>query len=167
MQDTTELPAPEWTGETIAAMIVIPLLIVALAVATYLFRRWEITERGDRYGDPAIAKGLWITMLAGIVLASAGLWWGMYPWKAEYHQWRPVTGRVTTVDSRMVPAGEHGMEQKFVVMFDGNPQQYGVIDTRAAGVKPGDQLTITCVRRWQWAGEHGYDCNFVGLERAR
>lgn len=51
------------------------------------------------------------------------------------------------------------------IKFRGSAQQYGVLDTRAAGIKPGDRLSIACVKRWQWSGTHGYDCNFVDLER--
>jgi hypothetical protein len=158
---------PEWTGETIATFIAVPLLILGLAVAAYWLRRGEKQQSTKTYGEPGMFKAAWMAALIGIVLAVVGTWWGMYPWKTEYHQWTPVSGVVDTVDSRLLPAGETSVEQKFVVSFRGNPQQYGVLDTRAAGVKPGDRLTITCVRRWQWSGTHGYDCNFVSLERVR
>lgn len=158
---------PEWTGETIATFIAVPLLILGLAVAAVLLRRGEKREANEVYGDPFFCRVGWIAALVLIGIAVIGTWWGMYPWKAEYHQWTPVSGVVDTVDSRLLPAGDSAVEQKFVVSFKGNQQQYGVLDTRAAGVKPGDRLTITCVRRWQWSGAHGYDCNFVSLERAR
>lgn len=157
------VPATEYTGESIAAVIAMPLVIVGLAVAGWLLIRKARTVRDDF--DRPMLLGLGIAGAAGAVLAVVGFWWGMYPWKAEYHEWRPVSGVVASVDSRLVPAGSNSMEDKFVVTFEGNPQQYGVLDTRAAGVKPGDTLTITCVRRWQWSGTHGFDCNFVDLQR--
>lgn len=101
------------------------------------------------------------------VLAAIAFWWGMYPWKSEYHHWTPISGVVDTVDSRTVAVDGGGMEDKFVVKYRGSDLQFGVLDTRAAGLKPGDQLTITCVRIYQWSGTHGYDCNFVSMERAK
>jgi hypothetical protein len=160
------VPASEYTGATIAAMTIVPLLIAILAgVAVGLFRKAIHPDTGP--DDDSFFLWCAIASAAGVVVAAVGLWWGMYPWKAEYHEWRPVSGVVETIDSRLVASGngDGSMEDKFVVTFKGNPQEYGVLDTRAAAVKPGDTLTITCVRRWQWSGSHGYDCNFVDMER--
>lgn len=170
-------PSVEWTIESIVSVLLVPLIAaVFLFVGVYCWKRFstmrrDIQEHGDTtYGMKAfdcnsfgVGAGI---CFAAVVLCAFGLWWGMYPWKAEYHQWRPVSGVVDTVDSRILPAGDSSMEQKFVVRFKGSPQQYGVLDTRAAGVKPGDRLTVTCVRRWQWSGTHGFDCNFVSLDGA-
>jgi len=158
---------PELTGETIATMIVVPLIIAAvLIVCAFFFTMWRAL-RARGHDDAPLALACWILSALLAVGIVAATWWGMYPWKAEYHHWTPKSGVVDTVDSRLVPSGDKSMEQKFVVSFVGEDQQYAVIDTRAAGVKPGDRLTITCVRRWQWSGTHGYDCNFVSLERGR
>lgn len=157
------VPETEWTGEAIAAVVAMPIVIAALAVAGWLLIRKARTVRDDF--DRPMLLSLGIAGVVGAVVAVAGFWWGMYPWKAEYHQWRALSGVVATVDSRLVPAGSNSMEDKFVVTFVGNPQQYGVLDTRAAAVRPGDELTITCVRRWQWSGTHGFDCNFVDMQR--
>jgi hypothetical protein len=166
----------EYTGQAIAAMITVPILfLLLLAGSVFLFKKWrglraeKLAGEHDEYAvvTPALALTAFIVCAVSAVVAAVGLWWGMYPWKAEYHEWRPVSGVVETVDSRLTAASGNGtMEDKFVVTFEGNPQQYGVLDTRAAGVKPGDRIEITCVRRWQWSGSHGYDCNFVGLEKA-
>lgn len=145
----------EYTSGSIAALIVVPLVIAGAAAGAWaLWRlRNEARDSMDRMGIKILA-----VCCALIAVGSAvGLWWGMYPWKVEYHEWRQVSGTVNSVDSRIVP----GMEDKFVVTFKGNPQQYGVFDTRTASVRPGDKLIITCVRRWQWVGTHGYDCEFV------
>lgn len=148
-----------YTGETIAtivAMIVcaVVFLIVAAAIAFIAEDYFELIFS-------------YLVLLVVTALAVVGFWWGMYPWAAEYHHWVPKSGTVETVDSRLISAGQSSMEDKFVVKFQGSDQQYGVLDTRAAGLKPGDHLTITCVKRWQWSGTHGYDCNFVSLERAK
>jgi hypothetical protein len=177
---TNQQPTPtaEWTIESIVSVVLVPLIAASfLLVGVYCWKRFsllrkDIQEHGDSmYGSKSFDCNTF-GVVAGVcfgavVVCALGLWWGMYPWKAEYHQWRPVSGVVETVDSRILPAGESSMEQKFVVRFKGNLQQYGVLDTRAAGVKPGDVLSVACVRRWQWSGAHGFDCNFVSLDGAR
>lgn len=158
------LPVDEYTGETVAAVSTVPILIVFfLAMTAFCLWAWRRTE--DDMDRPLWLFG-WI--ISAVIAASIGalFWWGMYPWKADYHQWRAVTGTVDSIDSRLTTAGQSGgMEDKYVVTFQGNDQEYGVLDTRAAAVRRGDTLTITCVRRWQWTGSHGYDCNFVDLIR--
>jgi heme/copper-type cytochrome/quinol oxidase subunit 2 len=160
---------PELTGETIATMIVVPLLAaVVILIGVFFFVVWRSLRARD-HDDARLALACWILSAVLLVGIGAATWWGMYPWEAEYHHWTPKSGVVDTVDSRIVPGGSDSksVEQKFVVSFAGEDQQYAVMDTRAAGVKPGDRLTITCVRRWQWSGTPGYDCNFVSLERGR
>lgn len=157
--------ATEYTGSAIAAMVAVPILILILIIGAIVALRLRRGERNGPYSDRGLYLGIAITCVAAAVVAAVGLWWGMYPWKAEYHEWRPISGTVAKVDSRLMStgAGDGSMEDKFVVTFEGNPQRYGILDTRAASVEPGDSLTITCVRRWQWSGTHGHDCNFVEL----
>jgi hypothetical protein len=160
---------PELTGETVLTMVVVPLLVAATTlVGVFFFVVWRHLRARD-HDDTGLAMASWVLCIVALIAIGGLTWWGMYPWKSEYHHWTPKSGVVATVDSRIVPGGtdSKSVEQKFVVSFAGEDQQYAVMDTRAAGVKPGDRLTITCVRRWQWSGTHGYDCNFVALERAR
>lgn len=148
----------ELTGGTVATIVVAPtLLVLSVLLAVFLFRKWR---RSNDDIDRPMFLGCWIACAVGAVATVVCTWWGMFPWKYEYHHWVPISGVVETIDSRLV-----AMEGKFVVKFEGDDQQYGVLDTRAAGVRTGDQVTITCVRRWQWSGTHGYDCNFVSLEK--
>lgn len=169
-----------YTGETIATMILIPIALLLCAglfiglrlrarkLAAKSAAEYKLSYLTDWDGDNArlLRRWSWAGPV-GAVVTVALTWWGMYPWAAEYHHWVPKSGTVDTVDSRLISAGNSSMEDKFVVKFQGSDQQYGVLDTRAAGLKPGDHLTITCVKRWQWSGTHGYDCNFVSLERAK
>jgi hypothetical protein len=101
-----------------------------------------------------------------IVLIIGGLCF--FPFKGEYHHWQNISGTVTSTNSRFLANSDgKGTSQKFVVTFDGAPdQQFGCNDTRCATVRKGDDLTITCKRSWQWFGTPGYDCNFVSLRRA-
>lgn len=162
---------PELTGGTITTIILVPLGLIVCAAAFVLLRRYAAHKDGVSgifaSEDATLARRLSWLAPAAVVATIVLTWWGMYPWKSEYHHWTPVSGVVDTVDSRLVPMGENSMGDKYVVKFQGGDAQYGVLDTRAAGLKPGDKLTITCVRIWQWAGTHGYDCNFVSLERAK
>jgi amino acid transporter len=157
------LPPDDYTGETVATMATVPTLIVfCVAVAVFAFWSWRRTS--DDLDRPLwLFTGIGFTVIAASI--GALLWWGMYPWQAEYHQWRAVAGTVATVNSRLTATDVGTMQDKYVVTFQGNAQEYGVLDTRAAAVRPGDKLTITCVRRWQWSGAHGYDCNFVDAVR--
>lgn len=146
------------TAGTIATIIAVPLILLCLSLFFWVGRRWGAVA--DEYDAPfaAVIQGA----SAGLILVTlVGTWWGMYPWKAEYHNWTPVSGTVATIDSRLV-GRDQSTDQKFVVTFTGSAQQYGVTDTRAASVRVGDSLDLTCVRQWQQAGTDGYDCNFVG-----
>lgn len=151
-----------WTVESIIAVIAMPVLILAALTGAVLC--WIAARRGDY--EAGLFRGFSIVCLVTAIGFGVGFWWGMYPWQAEYHQWRPVTGVVATTDSRLLAAGDGSTEQKFVVTFVDNPIQYGVLDTRAASVRPGDRLDISCVRRWQQAGTDGYDCLFGSMTRA-
>ena len=99
---------------------------------------------------------------AVVIIASVISVFALYPYKAEYHSWRVHSGVVDKISSRLVSAGDKGgTDQKFVVVFRGSTQPYGVVDTRASLVKPGDPLRITCIRRHQWGGGvDGYDCRW-------
>jgi hypothetical protein len=148
------------TGGTIATMICIPVLLAVCVGAAALARVVIIYDTDDGDAD-ALRVVPWVfgVVVAMILAATA---WGMYPWEWQYHEWTPTGGVVATVDSRLV-AGDHSTDQKFVVTFVGHTQQYGVTDTRASGIRPGDTLNITCVRQWQYSGTDGLDCNFVSL----
>lgn len=138
-----------WTVESIIALTLVPLGILVCLVCAFA---------GFMDDEP----GIGVTFGVCAVLAAAALWWGMYPWEAEYHQWRPVAGTIQNISSRLVPS-DHGTEQKFVVQFVGDHKLYAVLDTRAATAHPGDHLAIECVRRWQQAGTDGWDCMFDTL----
>lgn len=154
-----------FTVGTVVTILVVPVLLaVALGAAVYF---WLRSRRESAAVDRTSFRWLSVGAVGAAVVVAVVSWWGMYPWRAEYHEWREVSGVVEFIDSRMLPAeGGRGVEDKFVVIFEGSPQQYGVLDTRAASARPGDTLTITCVRQYQRAGTHGYDCNFVSLVKS-
>lgn len=87
----------------------------------------------------------------------------MWPFKYDYHHWVDKGGVVTDVSKRLVPAGDSGMQEKFVFTINGKP--YGVTDTRAALVKRGDKVKIRCKKAYEWGTSydaHGWDCKWAG-----
>jgi hypothetical protein len=97
-----------------------------------------------------------------VIAATACLMW---PYAGEYHQWRETRGTVEVIDSRLVGANKSTTERFVVTFTDG--RQRSCDDTRCSAVREGDELTLMCKRAWQWAGEHGYDCNFVSVKAVR
>lgn len=155
-------PSEHWSigvlvGGPIAALVFIALTLLA----AWAFRR----RHHDDYNATDLSVLAWCSAGAAVVVVVASVLF-FYPFKAEYHQWREVSGTVATTNSRFL-SGDNGTDQKFVVTFDGSGQQFGCSDTRCAGVQKGDDLTLTCKRSWQWFGTPGYDCNFVALGGAR
>ena len=103
------------------------------------------------YRLPAVALALAALTSAGITAASN------IPFKAEYLQWRPVTGVVEQADSRFNSRGE-GVSEVYVLTIDGQP--YRVDDNRAITVDEGDTVSLMCTREWQWAASDGYSCRW-------
>lgn len=148
------------TTWSMGVLIGLPLLLIALGSCIVA---WFWAGRFAGYDADFNRKATrWVSGTAAALLVVVGLA-GFYPYGAEYHQWRPVSGTVAKIDKRLIGNGK-GMEEKFVVVFAGDGQQYGCNDTRCASVRPGDSLAITCKRTWQFAGTDGYDCNFVSTE---
>lgn len=154
-----------WTLSTLIWLPVAVFLTIGSIVAAILLWRCAQSEKGERYGDrgPALFLfGCSIFCALCVVIATTV---GMYPYSAEYHQWRETSGTVTKIDKRLISTGD-GMSDKFVVRFDGDGQQFGCDDTRCASVEVGDALTLSCKRAWQYTGTDGYDCRFVSTEAA-
>lgn len=138
-------------GGPIAALFILAGIIV-LALSIWM---WHDTHEG---------LGVVAAAVAYLVAVFAILGFCYYPLDADYHQWRDVSGTVEQIDNRLIGSGD-GMETKFVVLIDG--QQYGCDDTRCAGVREGDDLTLSCKRAWQYTGVDGYDCRFISTEASR
>ena len=129
-------------GLPLAALLVIGCLIWII----YWFREeeFDLAFRG-------VTLAIAIIVITGLV---------MWPWKAEYHAYRPIEGTVTSVNSRILPAGE-AVEQKFVVTLEGDPHPYGIQDTRASLLKVGDNVKLRCRKVYQWGStDHGDDCRW-------
>jgi hypothetical protein len=147
---------------SLGTMIGLPASIlgcVVLAGCIWLAWRWVVKSRGDEFGEHGMALGIFGLAVLSLLCAIVGIAWGMWPYDAEYHQWRETSGTVQTIDSRFVGA-DRSTTERFVVTFD-DGRQRSCDDTRCAQVREGDGLTLACKRAWQWAGTHGYDCNYV------
>lgn len=155
-----------WSLGTLIWLPICALLVAACVVAIWWARRWVNREKAktgpscDRYvGEARFAlAAAWVIVALLIGFTATGMW----PYKAEYHQWRDTSGTVQTVDSRLLS----GAVERYVVTFD-DGRQRSCDDTRCTQVEVGDYLTLACKRAWQWAGTHGYDCNYVSHEPTR
>lgn len=96
--------------------------------------------------------GLFIVL--GLTLALA------FPFDMAYHSYRPVHGTVEAIGKRLL-GGKDNLSEKYAIRFKGSPQIYGCEDTRCSVAKPGDTLKLNCIRSWQWASVHGYDCRYA------
>lgn len=145
-------------GLLIGLPVTILLVLICIGWIVFVIKTtdprsdWERTDR---------RVGVLIGVAAAlIVVGIAASPLGFYPYQAQYHRWEPVQGTVDQVAKRIVNDGD-GITEKFVVRFEGNQQEYGCEDTRCAVVDRGDQVSLACIRVWQYAGLDGYDCRFV------
>ena len=129
------------------------VLCVALIASTAI-GVWMTTDDADMRGMGV----LWI--VGTFVICGALLVANNFPFDMAYHSYRPVSGTVASVGSRLVDTGSNSTETKYVVTFKGSSQAYACLDTRCALVKPGDHLQLMCIRTWQYASVPGYDCNY-------
>jgi len=154
---------------TLPVYIAPPLILLGLAACVYGVRKGLERRRKyaapDRYGlkqfergeGTWLAAGCAVSALTTVVIAAISF----FPYGAEYHQWRAVSGTVAAVDSRLVTQGSSSLSERFVVTFEGSSQPFAIDDTRAATVRPGDDLTIACKREWVYASVDGYGCRWA------
>jgi hypothetical protein len=150
-----------WSLGVLIGLPVVVIIVLAAIGGAGLSLAWAARQRSS-YASREGAVLAWVFLGVALITVAVAAWL-FYPYEAEYHQWREVSGTVETVDSRLLPSGD-AVQEKFVVRFEGDRQEFGVEDTRAALLEPGDQLTVTCKRAWQFAGTDGYDCRWISSE---
>lgn len=148
-----------WLGPLLALTLIALLAFGARQAYWY-------ANSAQRMDEVGLGRWLGRLCLASIIVVVLGTAYALYPYSDQYHEWRHISGTVSSTNSRFL-AGDHGTNQKFVITFAGSDQQFGCNDTRCATVREGDDLTITCKRSFQWFGTPGYDCNFVSMKAAR
>jgi hypothetical protein len=145
-------------GLPVAGLIVLAAIGLILGSLIYAARErdWFPALTGGGVGIAAIIVTLVVT---GFL---------MWPWSAEYHEWQTESGTIAAVNSRLLASGTQGggSTQRFVVEFAGSGDQFSCDDTRCSLLKPGDYLTLSCKRAYQYTGTPGYDCNYVDSEAA-
>lgn len=146
---------------SIGVLVGAPLLLIlfgALAgFGVWLLHKSRTADAFDMIEIKVLAiAGL---SIAGLVAVLSIL--GFYPYKGEYHQWRPVQGTVTQVSSRIISDGSDSVNQRFVLKVGDGAQLYGCDDTRCATVKVGDMVALLCKREWQYASVSGYGCRWA------
>ena len=147
---------------TIAAAIFIPLGVIGLVVVGLLLAKGLKIERNpnksswdDGFGyfmGAGCVGALALLMLLPIVGLS------LIGFNPDYMAYKPVTGQVEQIASRQIASGS-SMSTRYVFEIAGQP--YGVDDTRAALVKPGDTVSLNCVKEFVWGStNNGYACNW-------
>lgn len=142
-------------GTFILALLV-GVCVAGMVVPVLERHRWDLMWYG---GVPWTTIPIAATVLL-LVVCSVGLW-ALWPLDMEYHQWRRVSGPVAAVQARMMGDGSGGTTQQYAVRYvDGRQRRCD--DTRCSLLRPGDDLTLWCIREWQWAAEDGYACRYGG-----
>ena len=140
---------------TLGTLIAFPLgIVVTLALAAITVSIFRALRRD---GD-TVEKWV-ISSFSGIltVVVAVMTFGGMYPYDAEYHQWHRVAGTVDRVESRQIATGD-GMSERFVVLIGGQP--FGVDDSRATLLEPGDEVALRCKREWEYLADSGWGCRW-------
>lgn len=157
---------------TLGVKIGLPFAIlglIGLVVGTVLCFRWYLRERNDEFytSDRGFALGCTLVGIALQLVLIGSCLYAYFPYSAEYHQYRTVTGTVERISNRLIvntdSDGNTSGGQKFVVIFKGSGgKQYGINDTRASLVRPGDKIAINCIRVFEYGSTDGYDCKWGG-----
>lgn len=143
-------------GYIVGSIIFGLLTVLSVELTVYFAVRRVNASRLDRAN---YTFGTAVSFIAALVFAVI-FTIGQFPFDSAYHKYNTYSGTVDQVASRVLPAGDKQVEQKFVVRFKDSDQEYGCLDTRCALVKPGDHLTLSCIKEWEWAGTDGFDCKY-------
>lgn len=129
-----------------------------LMLLTIIYIIWASFHKFSEFDG---SKTLWV--LGGIAAFLAQILISIvfnFPFDMNYHSFHPISGTVAEANSRLLPADDKSMQQKYAIRFEGNDQIYGCTDTRCSLAKKGDKLTLACERQWQYASVPGYDCRY-------
>lgn len=164
----TGIPGPQTIESIVAFWICTPLAALSGLVTAYFVLAAVASEPKTSSYEIGFGRLGYSVSAAGMLIVTGlfigGYIWGMYPDDFAHHHYQRYSGVVATTNSRILGDGNGGADQKFVVTFTAAPNEpFGVLDTRAAVVRPGQTLTIDCVQQWQYAGTDGQDCAFVSV----
>lgn len=151
-------------GVLVGLPVVGILVLASLAAVAFGVSMRRYPRRDTFWGaDDDRFLGAWLlgSGVVALVLTVSISAFAFWPYQKQYHWWQPVHGQVEQVSSRLLPAGERTVTQKFVVKLRNDPHPYGIDDTRASLLKPGDSVSLSCIRVYTYAsGDNGYDCKW-------
>lgn len=144
------------TAGTIAAIILIPLgtlFLIAAAILAYVALLGDVYDSLGWGAGSGFAAAIGLPM---VIFPLIGLM--LVGFNGDYLTYHPVNGKVSAVASRMISDGK-AMSTRYVFQING--QAYGVDDTRAALVKPGDTVNLNCTKEFVWGStSNGWACNW-------
>lgn len=143
----------QWSGGVVFGL---PALLVLLAFCIVLAFLCFRDVKKDPYSD-----GIIFGVVFGIcaIALAIGMVIGYWPLKGEYHQWNNKSGLVQSVSSRVKNTDETVIRDYVVLYADGT--RLNCDDRRCGLVEPGDRLTLTCKRKWNYAGSDAWECKWV------
>lgn len=104
---------------------------------------------------------LWgpVVGLIWVVIYGACFTWGTWPpFNSAYHTYIPTTIQVASTSSRFLSDGQSSTQ--YFAIQDKNGNTYRCDDTRCSVLKPGEFVTLMCVKEFETNGSPGMDCNF-------
>lgn len=141
---------------SIGFVIAVCVLSVLLTLCAALYVLGHLLRRADDYPGESVAFRIAGGVLAVVLLCAFGA--GLYPYDMQYHRYKHVEGTVSSIEARMLADGK-ATTQQYAVRFDGG-SIYRCDDSRCALVRPGDTLSLWCIREWQYASTSGWRCRF-------
>ncbi len=140
-------------GAKIALYVGAPFVGLMLMMAAYALAARSKSEFSYKRAEAgAFAVGCIAAALVALGAAAVA----MYPYSAEYHKWSTVEGEVAKIERRRLNETD-----RYVVLFtDGRVRSCD--DTRCSLYHPGATLRLTCKREWQYSGDDGWSCNYIG-----
>jgi hypothetical protein len=148
-------------GWIIGLVALTVLLLVCLAWLGYGI----LSGLNDGWGFAPIAHVIGAGLTALVII---GCWWifSAFTTSGDYHAWNEKSGTVEQISKRIVPAGDKGIQERFVFRFADKGGLYGVDDTRASLVRRGDRVSLKCKKDYQWGvprEAHGWACRWNTL----
>lgn len=144
-------------GYLVGTSITVTMVIASVLLLLWFkkkFKVWHVEKWETRLARVLVIS-IGLVLPLAVWIGTTGPWYGL-----KYQTWDPVSGTVAEIEKRMVADGK-AMSEKYVIVLEGNPQQYGCTDTRCALIKVGELVDLSCKRVWIYAGTDGFDCNYV------
>jgi len=152
-------------------LIILPIatliLIVALAIAHYRFKRTWATKKGKRDPkytaltyDPDCLPSWWVrgvllifTPILVVVTLIA-----LVPFAPKYWVLTEHNGTIATLSNRFVGGTGDVTNTTYTLTLDGEDTPLVVDDSRVTGLKVGQDVSLTCSLGWVYGGADRANC---------